>query len=172
MTTTVPQSFAKFPGYVQFCMSEDPIEKPGWHILDLIAGDSLEGRFEPIGIAPPDQYSGNTRTIDGQRFHVVRRSLFLMGKPEKDFVEETMKKFDALTTQLKRTTADLNTANEEKNRDRAELNRLLRVHESLTEDLNRVRSNSALFEKHLGLIKKALGEKVINDIVNPAGTTP
>lgn len=80
-------TFARYPGYSDFHLADDPAKFPQHEILDVIVGDHLESRYEAIGVAqgcPPTGsgygWSNPPTVLTGERTHVFRSAQFLMGR--------------------------------------------------------------------------------------------
>lgn len=174
---TQNQNFARYPGYILFALVDDPSAKPGWDIIDLIVADVVESRYEAVGVAqgcPHRDGSGyssgwasSPQVMDGNRNFVVRKTQFLMGQTGKNLVAEYEARLNAHAASTHEATeardeaaknatqAGVRVSQLEADRDRA-----LKERQSLTEVKNKL-------EADMGKLKKMLGEKTINDVLNP-----
>jgi hypothetical protein len=170
------QKFAKYPGYIRFAIVDAPSTRPGWDILDIIVADVVEGRYEAIGVAQgcPSQNNGysnswaaSPQVMDGNRNYVVRKAQFLMGQTEKNLVEEYEAKLKTHTASTHEATkardeATKKAINAETRASQLEADheRALKERQTLTEVKNKL-------EADMAKLKKMLGEKTINDVLNP-----
>ncbi len=174
---TQQQIFTKFPGYILFAIVDDPAQKPGWDILDVIIADRVEGHYEAVGVAQgcPSRDSGSysggwaasPHVLDGNRNFVVRKAQFLMGQKETNLVEET-------TTKVSNAEKRAWAAEEALKPVRSDLARVEARLKSMEEDRTRAAEERKVIvasrdklEADMAKLKKMLGEKTVNDVLNP-----
>lgn len=170
---TQKQNFARFPGYILFAIVGDPSAKPGWDILDIIIADCIESCVEDIGVAPglPSTYSGSwsqpPAAVSGERKFVVRKAQFLMGQKETNLVTEYNEKLKEHMTKaanavkvMDEVAKKLATAESDITYLKAEALRTFNERQTIVDTKNKLEANMAK-------LRKMLGEKTINDILNP-----
>lgn len=169
---TQKQTFARFPGYILFAIVDDPVQRPGWDILDILVADRVESHYEAVGVAQGTptvngSYGNSPMVMDGNRHYVVRKAQFLMGQTEKNLIvdyEDKLKAHAKTATEAVKTmdefskkaaVAEARVSGLEADRDRA-----LKERQTLTTVQNKL-------EADMAKLKKMLGEKTINDVLNP-----
>jgi len=170
--TQKPQNFARYPGYIMFALVDDPATRNGWDVLDLITGDRIESHQEAIGVGEAYQngsYTNGPVVMEGQRSFVVRKTQFLMGRKEKDIFAELHGEIAAAKKRVADADLFAKNAQVELAQFRAEVNSLTADRSRALEERARLTTVKDKLERDMSMLRKQLGEKVINDVLASNG---